>query len=144
MHFTKSITLIFIMLLPLSVMAENCELTPHRTTGTHYKPVTVEKINVGKGVIVRGQVLSYPDCKPIANAKVAHWQGGEKGRYTDALRAYMFADEQGHFEFETEWPNMPSPHIHFSVTADGYELLETQWIGSERQTEINFDLVLSK
>lgn len=144
MYSIKSIALLIIMMVPLSVSAENCEPTPHRTTGTHYKPVTEQKINVGKGVVVRGQVLGAPDCEPVANAKIAHWQGGEKGRYVDELRAYMFTDEQGHFEFQTEWPNMPSPHIHFIVTADGYEILETQWIGSERQTEINFDMVLSK
>ena len=140
----KHITCIAILLAPLTVSGENCEPTPHRTTGTHYKPVTVEKVNVGEGVIVRGQVLSAPYCKPIANAKVAHWQAGEKGRYTDNLRAYMFTDENGRFKFETEWPNIPSPHIHFIVSADGYEKLETQWIGSSRQTEINFDMVLSK
>lgn len=132
------------MMTPLFVSAENCKPTPHRTTGTHYKPVTEQIINVSKGVIVRGQVLSAPNCKPVANAKIAHWQAGEKGRYVDELRAYMFTDEQGRFEFQTEWPNMPSPHIHFIVTADGHETLETQWIGSKRQTEINFDMVLSK
>ena len=123
---------------------DNCEPTPHRTTGTHYKPVTEEKLNVGKGVVVRGQILSATDCSPIANAKVAHWQGGENGRYQDRLRAYMFADENGHFKFETEWPNMPAPHIHFIITADGYNILETQWIGNERRTEIKFDMVLSE
>ena len=144
MHSIKSVALIIIIIAPFSISAENCEPTPHRTTGTHYKPVTEQKINVGKGITVRGQVLSFPDCKPVANAKVAHWQGGEKGRYVDELRAYMFTDDQGRYEFETEWPNMPNPHIHFIVTAEGHEILETQWFGSERQTEINFDLVLSK
>ena len=67
----------------------------------------------------------------------------KNGRYQDRLRAYMFTDEQGRFEFETEWPNMPTPHIHFIVTAEGYEILETQWIGDERQTQIEFDMVLS-
>ena len=128
----------------LSFNAENCEPTPHRTTGTHYKPVTEQKINVSKGITVRGQVLSFPDCKPVSNAKVAHWQGGEEGRYVDNLRAFMFTDDQGRYEFETEWPNMPSPHIHFIITAEGHEILEAQWIGSERQTEINFNLEVSR
>ena len=130
--------------MPMAALAEPCEPTPHRTTGTHYKPVTEQKVNVSKGVIVRGRILAAPDCQPIANAKVAHWQGGEQGQYTDALRAFMYADEQGYFQFETEWPNMPIPHIHFIITADGYQKLETQWIGDERQTEIEFDMVLRK
>ena len=136
--------LMIIMMAPLSVLAENCKPTPHRSTGTHYKPVTEEKINISKGMIVRGQILAAPDCTPVPNAKIAHWQGGEQGRYKDYLRAYMFTDENGRCEFETEWPNMPTPHIHFIITVDGYAKLETQWIGSERRNEINFDMVLSK
>ena len=136
------IPLFFVMLSPINAIAENCEPTQHRTTGTHYKPVTVEKVNVSKGVIVRGRVLSEIGCKPISNAKIAHWQGSEKGRYEDYLYAYMFTDEKGSYEFETEWPNMPTPHIHFIVTAKGYKTLETQWIGSERQNLIVFDMVL--
>lgn len=135
---------VILFLTPLGLHAEKCEPTPHRSTGTHYKPVTEEKVNISKGVIVRGQILAAPDCTPVANAKIAHWQGGEEGRYRDYLYAYMFSDENGKYEFETEWPNMPTPHIHFIVTADGYNELETQWIGSERQKEINFDMVLSK
>jgi len=138
------IPLIFSIFIPINVIAADCEPTPHRTTGTHYKPVTIEKINISKGVIVRGRVLSENGCKPIPNAKVAHWQGSEKGRYEDYLYAYLFTDKEGRFEFETEWPNMPIPHIHFIVTADGFNTLETQWIGNERQKLIEFDMVITK
>ena len=135
---------LFVFTFPLTSIAADCEPTPHRNTGTHYKPVTVEKVNIGKGVMVYGKILAAPNCTPIPNAKIAHWQGGEEGRYKDHLYAYMYADEQGKFAFETEWPNMPTPHIHFIITANGYETLETQWRGSERQSEINFDMVLKK
>jgi len=124
--------------------AAECIPTPHRTTGTHYKPVTMEKTDVSKGVIVKGQVLAAPDCKPVANAKVAHWQAGEQGRYTDRLRAYLFTDSSGRYQFETEWPNMHTPHIHFIVTADGYNTLETQWIGDERLKQLVFNMVILK
>ena len=129
--------LVLLITAPLTVLAENCE-------PTHYKPVTEEKINVSSGVVVRGQILAAPNCTPVSNAKIAHWQGGEKGRYVDYLRAYMFSDKEGKFKFETEWPNMPTPHIHFIVTADGYEKLETQWVGNERQKVITFKMVLKK
>ena len=138
----KFVVLLVIIMAPLGVLADSCEPTPHRSTGTHYEPVTEEKINISKGVIVHGQILAAPDCTPIPNAKIAHWQGGEQGRYKDYLRAYLFSNDQGEYKFETEWPNMPTPHIHFIITADGYEKLETQWIGSERQSEINFNMVL--
>ena len=120
----------------------NCIPTPHRTTGTHYEPVTEEKVNVGKGVLVSGRVLVMPDCVPVRRAKVAHWQAGEDGHYRDELRAYLYTDQDGRFQFETEWPNLSPPHIHFIVTAEGYEVLETQWIGRNRQDKIEFQMVL--
>ena len=133
-----------VLLFPLTVRADDCVPTPHRTTGTHYKPVTVQGTDVGKGVMFRSRVLAAPDCKPVAGARVAHWQAGEDGRYSDRLRAFLFTDAGGHFVFETEWPNLRPPHIHFIVTADGYEALETQWVGDVRQSEIDFTMVLKK
>ena len=131
-----------LLLLILPEAMGRCLPTLHRTTGTHYKPVTIEKTDISKGVMVTGQVLAAPDCSPVANAKVAHWQAGENGRYVDRLRAYLFTDADGRYRFETEWPNLFSPHIHFIVTADGYRRLETQWVGDERRNAIEFDMVL--
>ena len=128
----------------LPVRADDCVPTPHRTTGTHYEPVTVQKTDISEGVIFRGRVQAAPDCKPVAGAKIAHWQAGEDGRYSDRLRAYLFTDASGHFKFATEWPNLRPPHIHFIVTAEGYETLETQWVGDTRQSEIDFTMVLEK
>jgi protocatechuate 3,4-dioxygenase beta subunit len=129
---------------PLFVQANDCVLTPHRTTGTHYQAVTTQKINVSEGVIVRGKVLGFPGCKPVVGAKISHWQAGEDGYYQDRLRAYLFTDVDGRFQFETEWPNLHSPHIHFIVNAEGYKVLETQWIGDSRQEIIDFTLVIEK
>ena len=137
---------LFSLLLVLStpVFANDCIPTPHRTTGTHYEPVTEQKTNISKGVLVRGRVLESPYCTPVAAAKVAHWQAGEDGRYSDRLRAFLFTDEKGNFQFNTEWPNLTPPHIHFIVTAKGYDTLETQWIGYNRQKEIEFTMILEK
>lgn len=124
--------------------ANDCIPTAHRTTGTHYEPVTEQKVDVAKGVMVHGQILASPDCLPVKHAKVAHWQAGEDGLYRDGLRAYLYTDEQGQFQFETEWPNLNPPHIHFIVTAAGYETLETQWIGATRKNTIDFQMVLER
>ena len=140
----RDILIPLLLLLPVISFAADCTPTPHQTTGTHYKPVTTEKINVGEGLLVKGKVLSAPDCKPVAGARVAHWQAGEEGRYIDRLRAWLTTDSKGRFEFTTEWPNMQTPHIHFIVTAPGYKTLETQWIGADRTDEIKFDMVLKK
>ena len=91
------------------MQASDCIPTPHRTTGTHYAPVTVQRNDIGKGLLVHGRILSTPDCQPVAKAKVAHWQAGEDGRYSDRLRAYRFTDAEGRFSFETEWPNLRPP-----------------------------------
>lgn len=131
-----------LLVLAVQGSAGECIPTPHRTTGTHYEPVTLEKTDISKGVVVKGLVLAAPDCKPVANAKVAHWQAGENGRYVDRLRAYLYTDSRGRYQFETEWPNLNTPHIHFIVTAEGYKTLETQWIGDDRRAEIVFNLVL--
>jgi protocatechuate 3,4-dioxygenase beta subunit len=130
--------------LPVSAFAAECTPTPHRTTGTHYKPVSEQRGDVGSGLVVRGRILAAPDCKPVSIAKVALWQAGEQGEYLDRLRAYLFADQYGRYEFKTEWPNLDVPHIHFIVTAPGHDTLETQWVGSRRTDAIEFDMVLRK
>jgi len=122
--------------------AAECIPTPHRTTGNHYEPVTAQKVNISKGITVGGQVLAAPDCRPVANARVTHWQAGENGRYADKLRAYMVTDATGQYRFETEWPDLSPPHIHFIINAEGFDQLETQWIGGKRQSHIEFNMVL--
>ena len=139
-NFVVAAAVLFAFHAPIAVA--ECEPTPHRTTGTHYKPVTEQRVNVSSGVTMHGRILAAPDCKPVANAKVAHWQAGEDGRYADRLRAYMFTDVEGRYRFETEWPVLRPPHIHFIITADGYQVLETQWIGDTRRQDIEFDMVL--
>lgn len=124
--------------------ANDCIPTAHRTTGTHYEPVTEQKKDVSKGLVVAGQVLATPDCQPVAHAKVAHWQAGGNGHYQDKLRAYLYTDSKGRYQFETEWPDISPPHIHFIITAKEHKVLETQWIGRQRQGEISFTMVLEK
>ncbi len=142
MYLQSIFTAVVIFGFVASVAYADCKPTPHRTTGTHYKPVTEQRLNVSSGVTVHGRILAAPDCKPVANAKVAHWQAGEDGRYADRLRAYLFADADGCYTFETEWPALRPPHIHFIITAEGHEILETQWVGGSRIRDIEFDMVL--
>lgn len=89
------------LLVSTLTQAKECIPTPHRTTGTHYAPVTAEKINISKGVVVQGWILNTV-CEPVPHAKVAHWQAGEDGKYSDRLRAFLYSDDKGFFKFETE------------------------------------------
>jgi protocatechuate 3,4-dioxygenase beta subunit len=135
---------LLLAVLPLRA-AETCIPTPHRSTGTHYEPVTVQRGDIGQGLVVSGRILAAPDCKPVPGARIAHWQADESGHYVDRLRAWLYSDAQGRYRFETEWPNLDPPHIHFIVTAEGYQTLETQWRGNgPRQKAIEFDMVLEK
>ena len=122
--------------------AADCTPTRSMSSGTHFKPITQQKIDIGQGFKVQGRVLSATDCTPIAGARVAHWQAGENGHYQDRLRAYLLSDDTGRYAFETEWPATMVPHLHFRVSAAGYKEISTQWIGDDRVANITFDIVL--
>ena len=97
--------------------------------GTHFEPVTSEQVDIGKGLVLQGRVLAAPDCRPVPGARIVHWQAGETGKYVDHLRAWLTSGADGSYRFETEWPALPTPHIHFMVTAEGFRPLTTQWVG---------------
>lgn len=131
-----------ILLLQSATASAQCVPTVSRTPGTHYEPVTQNKIHVGKGLTVSGFVRAAGDCKPIVGAKVAHWQANSKGKYTDEMRAYLLTGKKGRYSFKTEWPGAKIPHIHFMVIAEGYKTLITQWVGDRKRGRIEFNIIL--
>ncbi len=135
-------TILLAMLATQSAIARDCTATTARTAGTHYKPVTRQQTDIGRGLIVSGYILSARDCRPIASARISHWQAGENGQYQDRLRAYLYSGKTGSYRFRTEWPAAMIPHIHFIVSARGFNTIGTQWIGSEKVKEIRFDIIL--
>jgi len=107
----------------------------------------------GEPCFVEGRVRSV-DGKPIPNAHLDVWQADEDGFYDvqyenlDAMRGrgQLHADEEGHFHFRTVRPEpypipgdgpvgemmaaanrslMRASHIHFRVSAPGYETVTT-------------------
>lgn len=137
----KILIMMLMTLTPISVLA-NCIPTPQMFTGTHYKPDPPEMINISTGMSIRGRILSSKDCRPVAGARIEHWQAASDGFYTDRLRAWFRANDDGSYRFNTEWPGAPTPHIHFIVSAKGYKTLTTQWIGDQRITELVYDIAL--
>jgi protocatechuate 3,4-dioxygenase beta subunit len=131
-------------LLPIVASAADCTPTPGRTIGTHYDiaKATHQPGDLGTGLLMHGRVLSAAGCHPLAGVKVIHWQAGEEGRYLDRLYAWRLTDDKGGYRFETEWPALRPPHIHFLVEAPGHQPLATQWIADERVDEARFDIVL--
>ena len=109
----------------------------------------------GEPCVVRGRVTT-PDGKPIAGAVLDVWQSNSSGFYEqqDAdqpemnLRGRFESDENGYYHFKTVKPkcypipvdgpvgkmltsvgrhNMRPAHIHFIISAPGYEPVITQF-----------------
>jgi hydroxyquinol 1,2-dioxygenase len=122
----------------------------------------------GEPALVRGRVLA-PDGAPIPHAALDVWQSDARGFYDlqmpgldgMALRGIFHADAQGQFAFRTIKPSFyPIPddgpvgkllralgrhpyrpaHIHFIVSADGYEPVTTE-LFVEGDPYINSDAV---
>ena len=138
----RSLISLMILLVFTTAEAGTCSPTPSRTAGTHYQPIITKAVDVGRGLLVKGRVLAADTCKPIAGAKIAHWQAGANGQYQDRLRAYLYSNRDGSYGFNTEWPAMTIPHIHFRVSAKGYQTLTTQWVGDQQASKIQFNIVL--
>lgn len=135
---------LLLVVLPIAATAE-CVPTPGRTVGTHYdlEKATHQPGDLGMGLTIHGRVLAAPDCRPLPKVRITHWQAGEAGRYEDRFYAWRNTDEQGAYRFETEWPALSPPHIHFLVDVQGYRPLATQWIADGPTDEVEFDLILA-
>jgi hydroxyquinol 1,2-dioxygenase len=108
----------------------------------------------GEPVLMRGRVLAL-DGSPIPNAKLDVWQSDSEGFYDlqmedmqgSALRGVFHTDEAGNYMFRTVKPSFyPIPsdgpvgqmliamerhpyrpaHIHFMISAEGYQPLTTE------------------
>ena len=110
LFFTGLITCFMIM--AAQTYAADCKASPQMGMGTHFKPITQHKIDIGQGLKVKGVILSAQSCIPIENARIEHWQMNTEGSYVDRLRAYLYSDLEGAYRFETEWPGARVPHIH--------------------------------
>jgi len=136
---------VFFLVFPSGIaLGADCTPTPGRTIGTHYdlSRATHQPGDVGQGFMIQGRVLSAADCRPLPGVRIVHWQAGEQGRYLDRFYAWRLSDAGGAYRFETEWPALQPPHIHFLVEAPGHRPLATQWIADERVSAAQFDLVL--
>lgn len=122
-----------------------CVPTAEDAEGPFYKPGAQERFSTGSGLAVSGEVLSYPDCRPIPGARVEWWQADRSGRYVDSLRGMQKTGETGGYAFTTLppgiYPGRP-PHIHFKVTAPGHKPLTTQLYLRGGEKAVRFDLVV--
>jgi protocatechuate 3,4-dioxygenase beta subunit len=118
---------------------------------------------LGQVIYIRGQVLDAA-CRPVRNANVEIWQACASGKYNnqrdpnpapiDPHFKYwgeVFTNDKGEYMFKTIVPGaypadknwVRPPHIHFRVSALGYQELITQMYfkGDPRNTQ---DLILEQ
>ena len=125
--------------------AKDCKPTPRDAMGPFYEPNAPFRTTVGEGYILRGVVRSTAQCRALAGAVFEFWLTGSDGRYGDAYRARLRADESGQYQFESNKPSRYGgrpPHIHIRVTAAGHRTLVTQHYPARGQNTQTFDLVL--
>jgi catechol 1,2-dioxygenase len=133
--------------LPGSARSEGgkCVPTGEDAEGPFYKPGAPELYSTGSGLVVSGDVISYPDCRPIPGARVEWWHADRSGRYVDSLRGTQKTGATGGYAFTTSppgvYPGRP-PHIHFKVFAPGHKPLTTQLYLRGGEKAIRFDLVV--
>ncbi len=133
-------------------------------------PAKIYSGEVGDTLFFSGRVTA-PDGAPLARAMVDVWQTSPVGLYDNQdenqpdfnFRGRMLTDEQGGYEFQTEIPvsyKIPDDgpvgqmlhdlgrhpwrpaHVHFKVSADGYDPLTTM-IFFEGDPYLDSDAVLA-
>ncbi|MBC8071874.1 MAG: hypothetical protein IAG13_26340, partial [Deltaproteobacteria bacterium] len=103
----------------------------------------------GTGLVLRGWVRDAVSCEPVAGATLVRWHANRNGIYEDYFRARSATDAEGRYRFETIVPGKYAGlarHIHFALSAPGYQGLITQWQiddDEEPAAEVAFDFVLS-
>jgi protocatechuate 3,4-dioxygenase beta subunit len=108
--------------------------------------VAPRRSRIGRGHILTGRVLSFPDCRPIRGALVEFWQESANGRYDRRAHASVVTGPGGTFRLEGPVPpgefGRP-PHIHIHVSAAGYgDFVTTYFVArGERRGRISVVLV---
>lgn len=122
-----------------------CQPTAPGEIGPFYLPDAPRRNVVGSGYVIEGITRQYPSCQPLAGVKIEFWHAGPSGNYEPRYRGITFSDDKGRYRIETDPPgpygNRP-PHVHFYVTAVGFELLIAQHYPHYPEKHADFDLVL--
>lgn len=129
---------------------EGCGITQTDALGPYFVTGTPELGNLnnqnfeGTPMKMSGYVYGGETQEtPITNAKIEIWHTDNDGLYHPegagdvsdyseneiALRGYVLTDENGYYSFESIYPGLypgRARHIHFKITASGYESLVTQ------------------
>ena len=112
-------------------------LTIEETEGPYFKAGSPERTSLiepgvsGTKLVISGQVF-FPDCTPVANARLEFWQADAQGQYDNGgnkLRGHQQTDAQGRYQVTTIVPGLypgRTRHIHVKVQAPSGPVLTTQ------------------
>ena len=134
-----------IQALAAGAATQQCQPTPPGEIGPFYLPGAPRRNVTGSGYVIEGVTRQYPSCRPLAGVKIEFWHAGPAGDYEARYRGITYSDAEGRYRIETDPPGhygARPPHVHFYVTAAGYELLITQHYPKYPASQAFFDLVL--
>ena len=104
----------------------------------------------GTQLVVSGVVRAADTCAVIPGARIVRWHSNRTGIYEDYYRTLLISDAQGQYELRTIVPGIYAGlrrHIHFHVSAEGYQDLITQivWDNASLSPALNaFDFALER
>lgn len=122
---------------PVCVETEENGEGPFYKAGAPERSILVERGMPGTRLTLTGRVSGL-NCEQLSGALVDVWQADAAGEYDNAgftLRGRLHADRSGLYRVETIIPKryrvggseqFRPAHIHFKVSAPGFELLTTQ------------------
>jgi len=125
--------------------AAQCRRTPTDALGPYYLAGQPEQADLCArdtrlGMIVRGRIMRFPECSPVAGALIEVWHADGRGGYSridksaideaDCLfRARLRSGPDGGYSFRTLAPaayGRRARHIHFRVSGPDLRTLVTQ------------------
>lgn len=121
-------------------------LGPYHRDSAPFRAKITPPLEPGDPLIVQGRVWGLDSRRPLVNAVLDIWQANAAGRYDNddrsnqpadnvfVNRARLITNETGYYEYETIKPGRYAigpdrwrpAHIHYLVTAHGYQQLITQ------------------
>lgn len=128
----------------IQAAASNCGATTPDILGPYFRPNAPTRSDLtfqgvqGTRLSVFGTVYSSDCSTPLPGAKLDVWHCGADGQYDNTTAAYLYrgafsADKSGAYDLRTILPgrylngdSYRPAHIHFLVSAPGFERLVTQ------------------
>jgi protocatechuate 3,4-dioxygenase beta subunit len=115
-----------------------------------YVPGSPVRSAAGKGHVLSGFVRSTATCRTVVRARLEFFHAGPAGDYSDGVnswagRATVFTAANGSYRFESRYPSNSAgvrPHIHFRVSAPGYQTLHRTYFTKPGQRNVRLDVML--